>query len=138
MDSRLARECLPAANRDVHVMRIEFDGAADPTGLFRRQQGRAATDERIEDNTVPSGAILDGIDDHCQRLYGRMRLQLLHPAAAEGVHSGIDPDVGSVPAALTKTEIIDVLARADLEDEHQLVLGPIERAHASIRFGPDA
>ena len=46
MDRCLAGQRLPAADGGVDVVRVELDGAAHAAGLLRRQQGRAAADER--------------------------------------------------------------------------------------------
>ena len=51
---------------------------------------------------------------------------------------GIAPDVGAVAAVSAELDVVDVRRRAGLEDEDELVLGAVERAHAGVGLGPDA
>src|SRR5262249_18708073 len=56
----------------------------------------------------------------------------------QGVDPCEVPDVGAVAPAVAEPERISVGSGADLEHEHQLMLGAIEGPHAGISFVPDA
>src|SRR5215207_11156834 len=47
---RLAGVALPGAHRDIHVFRVELNGAGATAGLLRRDDGGARADERVEDD----------------------------------------------------------------------------------------
>jgi hypothetical protein len=48
------------------------------------------------------------------------------------------PDICAVSAVLTELDIVAVRGFAILEDEDQLMLAAVERAHAGIVFNPVA
>src|SRR5690348_7540262 len=65
-----------------------------------------------------------------------MIAQILHSASAKDVCAGIGPDVRPVPAALAQTEIVDVLARANLKGVDQFMGRSIKCSLSPIGFYP--
>ena len=96
--------------------------------------------ERLLERAVPTGLPphVHAIGDKGNRLDRRMQGELLQPPRLEAVDPGIVPDVGAVAAVLAELDVINVRPRSRLEHEDQLVLGPVERAHAAIVLVPDA
>src|SRR5690606_1959819 len=52
--------------------------------------------------------------------------------------ASVIPHVGAMATLLTQAEGVDVRRGADLEDEYQLVLGPVEASHAAVGLVPHA
>ena len=64
----------------------------------------------------------------------------LRPAAGVGAERGgarIGPDIRAPAAAFAELDVVDVRGGAGLEQRQQLMLGPIEAAHAGVGLGPD-
>ena len=81
--------------------------------------------------TVP-----DRIGHHGHGLYRRMQAKI--PAlAGKTVNACVAPDVGAVSPVFAQFHIVNVCRRARFENEHKLVLRPVQGAHAAIVFGPD-
>src|SRR5260370_6755490 len=60
------------------------------------------------------------------------------PGAAERVDAGVIPHIAAVATIAAELDMVLVRVPAVLEDEHELVLAAVERAHAGIVLGPDA
>jgi hypothetical protein len=63
---------LPPPNDGVHVKWVEFQSVASPTGTFGRDDCSPRTEKRIEDKISSGRAVLDGIGDHRNGLWGRV------------------------------------------------------------------
>src|SRR5271154_5128030 len=59
-------------------------------------------------------------------------------APAEGVAPRIAPDVAAVAPELAELDVVAMRAAAALEDQHQLMLAAVERAHPGVVLDPDA
>src|SRR5687768_5224868 len=66
-----------------------------------------------------------------------MRLEILHPAAPEGVDPGILPNVRPMAPTLTKLEVVYVGTLARFEGEDEFVTGAVEGTHAGIGLCPN-
>ena len=64
-------------------------------------------------------------------------LKAASTVGTQGIHPRIGPDVAPVATVLAELEVVDVGRRAVLEDQDQLVLTTVERAHARVGFDPD-
>src|SRR5690349_3791209 len=71
------RQPFPATHDYINVERIELEKVAAALRLGGGNQGRAAAAERIQDDALGLGAILDGIHHKRDRLDGRVGGQLL-------------------------------------------------------------
>src|SRR5260370_9305420 len=60
------------------------------------------------------------------------------PGAAERVDAGVIPHIAAVATIAAELDMVLVRVPAMLEQEHELVLAAVERAHAGIVLGPDA
>src|SRR6202521_5418376 len=60
------------------------------------------------------------------------------PGAAERVGPGVIPHIAAVATIAAELDMVLVRVPALLEQEHELVLAAVERAHAGIVLGPDA
>src|ERR1700687_4999217 len=60
------------------------------------------------------------------------------PGAAERVDAGVAPHIAAVATIAAELDMVLVRVPAMLEQEHELVLAAVERAHAGIVLGPDA
>ena len=58
--------------------------------------------------------------------------------AGERVDPGIVPDIAPVPPKAAELDVVAVGTAAGLEDEDQLMLASVQRAHPAIVFDPDA
>ena len=67
-----------------------------------------------------------------------MYTEIIHPASAKAVDTGIVPDVRAHTAVLAQFESVQVRNPAVLKNEHQLVLASIERALTGIVLDPNA
>jgi hypothetical protein len=72
----------PPAHRDVHVFRLQFNGACPAAGLLRGDDGGARPAERVEDDALALGDILDRVRHEGHRLYGRVHRQFVGAASA--------------------------------------------------------
>ena len=68
----LAGQALPAQDRDIHVLRIEFDSAADAPGQLGGGERCAAAEERFVDQFAALGVIEDRAPHQLDRLLRRM------------------------------------------------------------------
>ena len=63
----------------IHELRVQLDAPAHTVGLLTGDQGRAAAEERIEDDAVGHSGIADWIAHQADGLHGRMILVGLRP-----------------------------------------------------------
>ncbi len=129
---------LPAADRGIHVLGVDLHGVGTPAAALGRDQRRAAAGEAIQHDATALRAVEDRVRHQGDRLDRGMHLEFVEPPRLQAVHPGVVPDIGPVAAVLTELEIVDMRRRADLEHEHQLVLGAIERSHPGVGLVPDA
>ena len=61
----------------------------------------------------------------------------LATAAGEGIGTGITPHIAAVAPVPAELDIVGVRAAVLLENQDELVLAAIERAHAGIVLDPD-
>src|SRR6202047_3914674 len=61
-----------------------------------------------------------------------------YPGAAERVDPGVIPHIAAVATVAAELDMVLMRVPAMLEQEHELVLAAVERAHAGIVLGPDA
>ena len=111
---------------------------APAAGALGGDQRRARAAEGVEDEPLALRAVENGVGDERDRLHGRVHGEVVVTRGAEGVDAGIGPDVRAVAAVLAELDVVDVRRVARLEDEDQLVLRAVERAHAAIGLRPDA
>src|SRR4051794_18488258 len=57
---------------------------------------------------------------------------------SEAVQARISPNITAMPTVDPQSDIVDMAPCPHPEDEHQLMLTAIKRAHARISLGPDA
>jgi hypothetical protein len=86
------------------------------------------------------GAVEDRVRHHRHRLHRRVQRQqiALRCRAGEGVGPGIAPDIAAVAAELAELDVVAVRPAALFEDEDELVLAAVERAHAGVVLDPNA
>src|ERR1700730_17960840 len=140
VDGAFAGEMLPAADRRIDIKRVELDAVTEAADALGSDQGAAAAEERVEHDIAAGGAIEDSVSDQTDRLHRRVQggeIALL-PDPPEIADMRVMPDICAVAAVLTELDIVAVRGFAILEDEDQLVLAAVERAHAGIVFDPDA
>src|SRR5205823_7855007 len=58
-------------------------------------------------------------------------------AASEGVDPGISPNIAAVAAELAELNVVAVGSAALLEDQDELVLAAVERAHPAVVLDPN-
>jgi hypothetical protein len=75
--------------------------------------------------------------EHRGRLDGRMVLEATAGVGAERGGAGIGPDVRAPAPAFAELDVVDVRGGTVLEHRQQLVLGPVEAAHAGVGLRPD-
>src|SRR5271157_5532523 len=107
MDSGLPGHPAPATDRNVDVEGVDLDPTADAARPLRRHQGRAAAEERVEDDVATDRAIEERVGDQPDRLHGRVQLieTSLLARLREGRRARIVPDVGPVPAVLAEFDV---------------------------------
>src|SRR5438105_10682352 len=140
MTSAAAGQRLPATDYRIDISGIEFQPIAAPAGALRGDHRRAAAEKGIEHDVAAGRAVEDRVGDHRHRLHGRVSRQqiALLATAREGVGPGIVPDIAAVAAELSELDVVAMPLAAMFEDEDELVLAPIKRAHPGIVLDPDA
>ena len=125
---------LPAPDNGIGVTRIELQSITTPAGSLCGHDGGAAAQEGIQNNVIPGRAIHDGIGHQSDRLYRRVQSKKIafFTRPAWKVHSLIVPNIAAITPELTKLHVVAMRGMAVLEDEHELVLAAVERAHAGI------
>ena len=83
------------------------------------------------------GAVHDRIHQERDGFDRRMRLEIGLTAFAKHVGAGIAPHVRAVSSVLAELDVVGVRCVTVLEDQDELVLRAIERAHAAIDLVPD-
>jgi hypothetical protein len=126
-DGRLAGVDLPASDRDVDVMRVDFQRAGLAAGPLGGDQNRPA----------PPGTVLDRVRHQGDRFDGRVHCELIQTAWSYRVDASIGPDICSVTSMLPQLKVVDVWFSPALPDEDQFVLRTIKSSHPGIRLGPD-
>src|SRR5215831_5786973 len=66
-----------------------------------------------------------------------MGLELVEAARPEGVDPRVVPDIGPRTAMAPELDIVEMRLLADAEHPDELMLAPVERALAGVRFHPD-
>src|SRR6202035_897367 len=122
----------------IAVVRIIFDQSGKPPRLLRGDHGRPGTAERIEDDGAASAAVPDGVGHEVDWLDRRVPFEVVETPFPESIDARILPHVGPVSTSLAEAKRIHMLCGPDLEHENQLVLRPIERAHAAVGLVPYA
>jgi len=112
-------------------VRIELDQSPSASRLFGCDQSAADPAKRVKHNAMTIRAIPDRIYDERDRLCRRMQRQLAFSRSVEGILARIIPHIGSVTAMTAKFDVVDMRTLAVLEDEDELVLGPVKRTHAA-------
>ncbi len=107
-------------------------------GLLSGDHRRAGPGKGVEDNLIAPRTIPKGIGHKIDRLHRRMHGKGIIARPAKAVDAGIFPDICPVPPVLAELEVIDMLGRALLESEDQLVARAIEGAHAAVGLHPNA
>jgi len=138
MPGLVAGQDLPAANGGIDIAWIELQRAAAPAGALGRDHRRAAAEKGVEHDLAARRAVEDRIGDHRHRLDRRVQGQeiALATAAGKGIGAGIVPHIAAVAPKPAELDIVAVRAAALLEDQDELVLAAIERAHAGIVLDP--
>ena len=75
VDGVAAGISLPAANRDVDVQRIDLDPTTNAARALRSDQRTTATQERIEHDVAPVGAVQNGVGHEPHRFDRGMQSQ---------------------------------------------------------------
>src|SRR2546429_9455720 len=107
-------------------MRFEFERkstASDPLGSEDRRAGAA---ESVENSASTAGAIFHSVRHEPNRLCGRMRFQVIHPAGTESVGTGIMPDVRPRSAMTAQFNVVQVGRVPHPKHADQLVLASVE------------
>ena len=68
----LSGELLPAADCDIDIERVNFDGATAAAAFFRGDDGGAGPNARVEHDLAAMRTVLDRIDHKGGRLHRRM------------------------------------------------------------------
>nr|DAL04895.1 MAG TPA: hypothetical protein [Caudoviricetes sp.] len=108
----------------IHELRVQLDAPAHTVGLLTGNQGRAAAEERIEDDAVGHSGISDGITHQANGLHGRMVLVGLRPVIlpySRLLPVGI-PLVFPLLLPAVKTRLVLPLVRT--VSQHQSILLP--------------
>src|SRR5271166_1945376 len=128
---------LVAPNDHVDIERIDLDAATDTTRGLGGDEDRAGAEKRVDDDVAAVGQIDKGVFQHGGRLDGRVVFEAAAGVGAQRRGARIGPDVRTPAAAFAEFDVVDVRGGAGLEQRQQLMLGPIEAAHAGIGLGPD-
>jgi hypothetical protein len=72
--------------------------------------------KRVQHDVAPRRAVQDGVRHQRHRLHRRVQAEqvALLGGAPEGVHPGVAPQVGAVPAVLAQLDVVAVRARPAL------------------------
>src|SRR5262249_29338823 len=122
MNGVLARERLPAFDRDIDEARLELQRIGPPPDPLRRQNGRSRPAEGVEHDVAASGAVLDRIGDERDRLDGRVGLELVETPCAERIDAGVMPDVRPRSAVAPQFNVVEMGPIAYTEHTNELVL----------------
>src|SRR5258708_12911398 len=99
---------------------------------------RSAAPKAAEHGSLPFRAVENRIGNQCGWFDRRMHRQVIHPAGAHRIDTGVVPNVGAVAAMTAKLDIINVSARAIFENENQFMLPAVQRSHPSVLLVPPA
>src|SRR5262249_33636860 len=91
-DYFLTAELLPTLDRDVDILRIDLDAAADSLGDLGGRQCRPTAEEGLIDKFAALGVIQDRAPHEIHRLLGRMVVLLLFGAAHDELGRWRGPD----------------------------------------------
>src|SRR3984893_14761182 len=140
MTGALAGQGLPTADRGVDIGGVQFEPATVPPRAVGGEQGRAAAEKGIEHDLAAAGAVPQRIGHQRHRLDRRMQCEKVAfgPGAAERVDAGVAPHIAAVATIAAELDMVLVRVPAMLEQEYELVLAAVERAHAGIVLGPHA
>jgi hypothetical protein len=108
-------------------------------GALGGDHRRTTAEKGIKHDVAASRAVEDRVGDHRHRLDGRVQRReiALLAAAGKGIAPRIVPHIAAVAAELAELDIIAMPMAAVFEDEDQLVLAAVERAHPGIVLDPD-
>src|SRR5438270_209425 len=140
MPGLLAGQGLPAANGGIDIAWIELERATAPARALGGDHRGTAAEKGVEHDVAAGRAVEDRIADQCHWLHRRVQCQeiTLRAAAGEGIGAGVIPHIAAVAPKPAELDIVAVRPAALFEDQDELVLAAIERAHAGIVLDPDA
>src|SRR6187401_597761 len=101
MDGILSCECLPATNSDVDKTGFNFKGKCAAPDALGGKDGRTRPGKRIEHDIAALRAVFDGVGNKCDWLDCRMRLEVFHAPGAEGIDTGVSPNIRPIAAVAT-------------------------------------